>query len=199
MKARHNPFRTSRLHALSYHFPPGDSMEHFLSRLQLAGYRGAIVGPHGAGKTTLMLQLGRALRAGGRQTVELRFTESSPTLSWRSWLQVLRRCGNSLLLLDGLDHVSAPLRRVICSRVPYVIATAHNATRLPTLLNCATSEALVDALLERLDIADERSRRAAYELLKRYDGDVRLTFRALYDLFAEDRLRATGGCPSPVR
>ena len=54
MKARENPFKAERVIAtIRYTCPDGD-LDTLIARLAALGYRAAIVGCHGAGKTTFV-------------------------------------------------------------------------------------------------------------------------------------------------
>src|SRR5437588_753581 len=71
--ARENPFASDRLEALRY-VPLHWSWEEMMFRIDEMGYRGAIVGPEGCGKTTLLLDLGARLRTMGFEIAHLRLT-----------------------------------------------------------------------------------------------------------------------------
>jgi len=54
-----NPFSTRcvRPGALTYLFPPGETLDRVVERLIAKGWRGQILGPHGSGKSTLLATL----------------------------------------------------------------------------------------------------------------------------------------------
>src|SRR4051812_12242240 len=70
MRASQNPFRTQRLHTLNYQVHDC-SWNELLQRFSESEFRGAIVGRHGSGKTTLTLELARRLRDAGETVSEL--------------------------------------------------------------------------------------------------------------------------------
>ena len=76
MHARDNPFSTARLQHIRYRFQAG-SWDGFLEDLKQRRYRGAIVGPEGTGKTTLLEDLEPRLRDLGFTPVRLRLTHPS--------------------------------------------------------------------------------------------------------------------------
>lgn len=62
-----NPFSTARVQpgSLPYLFATGESLSGLIDRLSRQRRRGQIVGPHGVGKSTLLVQLARELAAAG--------------------------------------------------------------------------------------------------------------------------------------
>ncbi len=192
MKARDNPFAVDRLDRLRYRFVDG-SWETLFERLRQFGFRAAIVGPHGRGKTTLLGELGDRLEAAGHVVRRLWLNESCPAFEpemigafWRE-LQA-----DDLILFDGweqLPQVSARrfLRR--SRRAGGLIVTTHRSGALPTLVECRSSRQLLFALLD--DLLGERAagvREKAGRLFDRHGGNLRNVWRALYDQCADDIL-----------
>ena len=64
LRARDNPFAVQRVHAIRYRLA-GITWEELLERLAALGFRAALVGPHGHGKTTLLEDLGARLAEEG--------------------------------------------------------------------------------------------------------------------------------------
>ncbi len=64
MLARDNPFAVQRVLTIRYRFLDG-SWGDLLERLAALGFRAALVGPHGHGKTTLLEDLGARLDGRG--------------------------------------------------------------------------------------------------------------------------------------
>lgn len=70
-----NPFATRwvRPGAIPFRFARSESMETIVARLQNNRWRGAIIGPHGTGKSTLVQSLLPTLADAGKQPVFFRF------------------------------------------------------------------------------------------------------------------------------
>jgi hypothetical protein len=97
-------------------------------------------------------------------------------------------CPRDIVLLDGADLLSAwrwfRLRRRLRAAGGLVITT-HRPGRLPTLVECATSPELLDAIVRDLlgDAAEGwRSRLPA--LFAKHGGNLREALRKLYDEYA---------------
>ena len=67
-----------------------------------------------------------------------------------------------------------------------LIITSHRPGRLPTLLGCATTPALLTEIVTEL-LGDPRSAAALQldELYQRHAGNLRHALRELYDVYAE--------------
>jgi hypothetical protein len=169
MQARDNPFRSERIETLRYRFE-GDSWEGLLARLAALGYRAAIVGPHGSGKTTLLEELEARLKAAGfntRRTLPRRpdpgdilLLDSAGLLSPHKWFRIRRRA----------------------TRAHGLVITDHRSGRLPTLIRCGTSPALLRELVSELGPVPHD----LDALHAKHCGDVRRVLRELYDRCAGD-------------
>jgi len=107
--AHANPFRVALTDALMYR-PRNEDWPTMLARLEAMGWRGAVVGPHGSGKTTLIQSLVPALRQRGFAVHAARLSESTPTLV-TAWLEQLRQTDDAGLAIapssaavGGADH-----------------------------------------------------------------------------------------------
>jgi hypothetical protein len=154
-----NPFRSSRILAFRYRFLESD-WDGLLAQLEAMGMRGAIVGPEGTGKTTLLEDLGERLQRSGRRILLL---DGADPLSRREWRDVLRRASGE----GGL------------------VVTAHREGFLPTLLRTRTTPEILDAA-----VVSASGRGCASfgvspeELWTRHGGNVRTAIRELYDICA---------------
>lgn len=189
VKARDNPFRTERLHAIAYR-PPDGSWEELAGRLAALRYRAAIVGPEGSGKTTLLEALAPRLEADGfRVRMVGGLSRSNRRLPRRRVAALFAGAGRcDVVLLDSADMLG-PLawrrfhRRT--RRLGGLIVAAHRPGLLPTLIQCRTSPELLDAILdELLGPAAGAWRPAAHRLFAAHHGNVRTVLRGLYDAFA---------------
>lgn len=197
MKARDNPFGATRvLSAIRYEGPAGDpdargrGASSLLSRLEALGYRAAIIGPHGSGKTTLLEDLERLLAQRGFRITHVRLDTDARRLS-AEWRVPARRLGaRDIVCLDGAEQLG-PLAwmgfRWRARRAAGLIITAHRRGRLPTLVACATSAALLDRIIRRLAPDGLAAAPTAAELFARHRGNVRDALRELYDVYAASR------------
>lgn len=167
--------------ALAYRWP-GFAWEAAERRLEAAGGRGAVVGPQGHGKSTLLRAwLARRERLGDRVAhVRLAFGQrrlpSGPTpwsgLAQWVWVDSAEQLGRR-----GWEE----LLRSVAPEVRLVVTT-HAPCRLPTVVECSTSPGLLEELVreltgETIDGAD---------LWRRHRGNIRLALRELYDARAEE-------------
>jgi ABC-type hemin transport system ATPase subunit len=84
MRARDNPFATVHVHRIRYRFD-GLTWDQFMERLAQWNYRGAIVGPEGTGKSTLLEDLRPRLAERGFEPLALRLTQETPRPTNGRW------------------------------------------------------------------------------------------------------------------
>ena len=184
MRPRDNPFAAHRIEALPFRFPGGLTWDTFLDRCAAAKWRGAIVGPHGSGKTTVLEQLAPRLRERGFNPRMFRVQAESPLAEKTALLKEVRSMrAPDLLLLDGAEQLTTREWLTLhsaASPMAGCLITVHRTSRLPTLLETQTSPALLIELAaeltgERLSVLD------ATALFKRHFGNLRECLRTLYD------------------
>lgn len=193
MRACDNPFRVQRLGRLGYRLE-GTSWEGLMARLAVLGWRAALVGPEGHGKSTLLVELARRLmedRGFRVRSVTLRRGERRLPAAARAHL--LAGVGaRDLLLVDGAQEL-APREwgrlRAASGPAGGLLITSHRPGLLPTLHDCRTSPELLDGLMaELLAGPREGEVRVALpsprELFARHRGNLREALLAAYDLFA---------------
>ncbi len=188
MRARDNPFTVQRIHSIPYVFPEGD-WGLFLQRLEKLDYRGAIVGPKGRGKSTLLRELGARLRERNLQPRFVRRDEDEPSFPKAFWKQFPATLQpGDVILFDGAEQLTcwAWRRFVRMSRAARgLVITSHRRGMLPLLYVCDTTPELLKEVIARI-APDEAPRLplSAEELYSRHKGDLREALRELYDRYA---------------
>jgi len=178
--AHENPFRTSRLLSLPIHW--GDtSPEDLLARWHAAGRRGALVGPHGTGKTTRLRALASRLADQGWRVVWIQWHDDGTTTpaDWRGALRDIDT--RSVVCLDGSENLG-PLSAYQVSRYTRraggLLVTRHRASLLlPTLARHRPDPALFGAHAALLAPGAEAEARAAFAAAR---GNAHEAFRRLY-------------------
>lgn len=187
LKARENPFASKRIENLEFRFPDGVTWEDLLERLEATEFCGAIVGPHGSGKTTLVEQLVPHLKARGFRPEIIRLNSETSMRDKERLPERLRQIEKpGFILLDGAEQLSTrhwlPVRSA-ATRAAGFIVTVHRVSRLPVLFECSTNPGLLEELVEeltggRLPVSE------APNLFARHSGNMRDAFRELYDRWA---------------
>lgn len=180
VKPSENPFRSARVDALDYVSPSGESWEAIEARVQAAGFRGALVGPHGHGKTTLMTRLATLDPPSGADRHEI--VQVAADGSNLDEVERVLSEERPRLFIDGYDLLPWRLRRAV-RRHPEAIVTSHRETRMPTLLLFETTPNLLGMLIVRLSPAvhDALGDDAVASLHAVHRGNVRNALRELYD------------------
>ncbi len=192
MKARENPFRSERILQVRFRLEAieaGLTREELAQRFENLGRRGAIVGPHGHGKTTLLEDLAIHFQKRGDETLFLRLSREKRCFSRAEWQQIRNIAPDTILLLDGAEQLSrldwARFKHV-SQNAGGVLLTSHRAGLLPTLLECRTSPQLLRELLQQILGNDAALWEVECEALwQRHRGDLRLALRELYDVHAD--------------
>ena len=195
---RPNPFATR--YVASARLVPRDEQGGILdlallvARLDALGGSGAIVGPHGTGKSTVLSQLGDFIAAGKRPVgrVRLRSRRDIPA-AVRSVRDASR---GGLLCIDSWELLGftgrAVVRGLARARRVGLLVTSHGPAGLPTLISCRGTRAILGALVGELPDHDEWFGRTivAADLeaaLNAANGDVRQALDRLYDRFERGR------------
>ncbi len=188
MKARENPFRVDRVHALPFEFE-NDSFDLFYSRLKAAQFRGAIIGPHGTGKTTLLNEVQNQLQQAGIPHKALRLMDDGRDCNKdriQKWLDSSSE--EMVLILDSaglLNYWDWQRVKRKAKRYAGLLITAHKPGRLPTLIELQPSVQTLIHLVRKLEpeqsIPDDRLQ----ELYRDCNGNLRDCFRKLYDEYAK--------------
>lgn len=195
---RRNPFATR--YVASARLTPRDAdgvildLPALVLRLGAIGGSGAIVGPHGTGKSTLLSHLAGCVEAGPRRVVRTRLSSQRDVAScirsiWNAPRGALV-CIDSWELLGSMGRVVV---RWIARGVGVgLLVTSHRAAGMPTLVCCRGSRALLGALVGELPEHGEWFGTAIVPAdLDAVDamtgGDMRRAFDLLYDRFEQVR------------
>jgi hypothetical protein len=182
LRARDNPFAVQRVHAIRYRLA-GITWKELLERLAALGFRAALVGPHGHGKTTLLEDLGARLAEEGLRVRAATLRQGERRLGPVRSSALFRDPGpRDLLLVDGaeqLDPLSWWTLRLRSRAAAGLIVTSHRPGLLPTLHECRTTPELLAGIVADLSGAADGEEVA--ELFTRHGGDLRLALRELYD------------------
>jgi hypothetical protein len=191
VKAKDNPFSTDRLLTLRYR-PLGKPWDVLMRDLAALRYRAAIVGPEGSGKTTLLEDLGPRLREHGLFPSYFCAPQAAavsipPGIT--AFFRHLRE--RDVALIDSAERLSS-LQWAICRfcarGIGGLIITSHTEGRLPTLINCATTPALLRTLLHELLGDDARQLEGRVKrVFDKHEGNIRNALFEYYDLFAGEK------------
>jgi hypothetical protein len=201
-----NPFSTSRIRpgAVAFLFPPGESACGLARRLEQSGWRGAVVGPHGSGKSALLAALVPALEHLGRPVVLIELHDGARSLpaELESGAEI---APGSVLVVDGYEQLSRVGRwrlSRLCRRGGLgLLVTAHSKVPLPILFRTTTDAKLARRLLDVLigpsdAFIDDDELTAS---LAARGGNLRDLLFDLYDRFEQCRRPSsiTAASPSP--
>ncbi len=187
--ARLNPFAAHRVERIPYRFAEGDWSSN-LARLAQLGFRAAIVGPHGTGKTTLLEQLSVRLREmpAARPDVRYLFFGREPALIAAQVGELCPRTSrDQCWLLDGFERLESRQRlKVIRAAQGGLVVTSHRPGRLTTWIRTQSSRTTLDYLLAQLALeANPTLRRLADEAYVATQGNLRDALRLLFDRAGE--------------
>jgi hypothetical protein len=193
VSAKDNPFMVQRTDAIRFDFRETDfsSVEAFAHHVETYKFRGAILGRHGRGKTTLLCDLNSHFCEQDVDS-ELVFLPRGTQLHQDAVADLVRRGEDgAIVLVDGLERLSFLRRqRLITHSRTFAgfIATTHRSGRLRTLIRCRTSQRTLMAVLDSLDLNRPKIARPALALLSKRKGNVRLVLRDLYDQYADGHI-----------
>lgn len=187
-----NPFSTRfiRPGAIEYVFPPGITADTLAAELQQHQWRGAIIGPHGSGKSSLLEALRPALERLERQVVFQQLHGGQRALDWPA-LQPAQWTNHTLVVIDGYEQLSLWQRLLLRARCRQrgagLLVTAHQPVRLPTIYTTQPSLELALAVVQRLlPESDDRITPAdVAEAFTSKRADLREMLLRLYDVFRQ--------------
>lgn len=189
-----NPFSASRIRpgAIPFLFPPGVSAESLVARLRLNGWWGAIVGPHGSGKSALLAALLPAMRSAGRLPILVELHDGQRALPLELG-QISAIADQTLIVVDGYEQLSRRsrwgLKRFCRQKSLGLLVTSHRSAGLPELWRTETSPELACQVVAWLlgDRPWEVSHERVAEVFYRHGGNLREVLFEFYDWFEHVR------------
>ena len=190
-----NPFSTRHVRpgSVDYVFGEGEDAGRIVARLQAAGWRGEIVGPHGSGKSALLAALIPEIRRVGKAPLLVELHDGQRRLP----IDLTGLALNSVLIVDGYEQLGfgarfrlASFRRRYFRRRVFrqqggigLLVTAHRSVGFCELHRTRPTIELAIKIVERLaaDVPREDIQRA----FDRRDGNIREMLFDLYDLFEQ--------------
>lgn len=199
LPARLNPFAMHWIEQIPYCFAAGDWSEH-QERLRRMDWRGAIVGPHGTGKTTLLLELHQrfcaAIAAGLERgpddlpvACQLLTPGRGAFADPASLVERIRSAPtHTLWLVDGWERLGWWQRRTLqqaCRRAAGLVVTAHRPSGMPVWIRTEPRPEILSHVLEHLSpVGPPDLQHRATVAWARHRGNMRETLRDLYNQFA---------------
>ncbi len=193
-----NPFsaRFVRPGVIPYIFPPGCSLES-VHEVFLANQRlGAVIGPHGAGKSAFITAFTSWMEKNGQPCLALELHDGQRTLGQATWRQ-LEALQDTVVTVDGYEQLSAwsryQLRRLCRRRHLGLIVTAHSDIEIPLLFAPEPNEDLAWQIVEYLLARGEPliTRDDVRASFARHQGNLREMLFDLYDLYEVRRTSET--------
>ncbi len=185
MTPRTNPFRTSKLDSLPFR---SVDWNRICARLEELNFRGAIIGPHGTGKTTFLFELQTHLeRKLGIPVPYIHLAEKPfPSLHFLWSLATIR---SPVCIVDDGVAEGNQLWWSLVWRIAKIvlgerglIVSAHRPVPLPTIFTTRVNPPLFLELARKLKPEmTEEDRKVCDEILSCCNGNMREAFLELYD------------------
>lgn len=184
-----NPFNAQRIDALPY-LEHAIALDDVMHRLAAHHYRGAIVGPHGCGKSAMLAALGPQLQANALRPLPLFMNSEERGRLPRRWRTAIRSAtADDAVLLDGYDLLPRWARLWVwfaSHRAGAVVVTTHQPSVFKAIARPIPTQALLHRLIEHLS-PGAMSARDIETLFRESRGNLRDALRLAYD--------QTGQCP----
>jgi len=189
-----NPFSTRRVRpgAVPFLFDGGQSAARLVERLKENGWRGQIVGPHGAGKSALLATLIPVIELAGRRTLLVELHNGRRRLP-AGLLRTDTPAEPTVLVVDGYEQLGRlsrfRLRRFCRRRGLGLLVTSHRPVGLPDLYRPTTDLERVERLVEHLqrDYPVQVTPEEVAERFAEEGGNLREVLFDLYDLYEARR------------
>jgi hypothetical protein len=201
--SRHdNPFATcwTQPGTLAFRFNNNQTAEHLVDKLATQNWRGAIIGPHGSGKSSLLEELKPTLIAAGRRIQAISLRNGQRHLP-NHFLASCFGSSNSLVIVDGYEQLRWAARAHLLFRCRLasagLLVTSHLPVRIQTLIrlspDCQFVEQLVEDLCAEVSTTITRADIAASHAC--HGNNVREILFDLYDRH-EQRRRDSNSLPA---
>ncbi|MFZ5805782.1 MAG: hypothetical protein ACOY3I_01050 [Verrucomicrobiota bacterium] len=191
MKARQNPFRLEKLCQVRLRLPCGE-IDDVIQRWQAFQWRGAIIGPHGSGKTRLLDAIQKHMHQSGVPTLKIFLNDRNKKIPWAQMLF----SPNSVVFIDGAEQIGGKQWKILAwflRRNRGVLITSHQEGRFSTVIQMTPSLNLLKEIVKELSGTETFFDEDDFEFLfEKHHGNVREALRECYDLFsnkAEVRVR----------
>lgn len=138
MRARDNPFSTNRVEGILQFDPAlmGESWDEIDSRWLKLNKRAALIGPHGAGKTTFIDSFSQRLVDQGAEVLRIFLNSESPRISSRQWKELTKATGK-IIILDGEEQLNQFQRwrfHRLTEESGGLLISRHSQGKLPIML-----------------------------------------------------------------
>jgi len=147
---RHNPFSSCFVKPgqLAFQFSNADAQRKIVDHFQAPGAQGAVIGPHGTGKSTLLKSLDESWRSLGLDVHQRRFT--TECTAWSKWPPLQSR---TMLVVDGFEQLSWLARRKLrksCERSgARLLVTCHHDCGVPVIYRTSVDWPLARSFCQR--------------------------------------------------
>jgi energy-coupling factor transporter ATP-binding protein EcfA2 len=178
--------------AVSFLFSEGEDATSLLKRLREQGWWGAVLGPHGSGKSALLATLIEALERLARRVLLVELREGERRLPGHA-RRALAQDPPEQLVIDGYEQLGRLARwrlRRFCRRSGLgLLVSAHGPVSLPELYRTRIDLPLVQRLVAQLQaghkplVGDDD----VAAVHTRHGHDVRELLFTLYDLYESRR------------
>lgn len=185
-----NPFSTRfiRPGAIPYLLPTGITLESLVERLAAQNWRGAILGPHGSGKSSLIAALLPLLIARGRHVIHQQLHGGERQLRW-SELNSAAWTSQTLVIIDGFEQLSSWQSLLLRARCRLsgagLLVSAHQPVGLPSIYETNPTPDLTQRVVRQL-LPPEDDRLQAIDIeteFAKHPGNIRETLLGLYDVY----------------
>lgn len=175
MKARENPFRVEKLHGVCLRLDW--SIDEIFQKLESSGWKGAIVGDHGSGKTRFLNELEKEMRRRSFLTEKIFLTDNRRTIPWGKLFFHSRK----MLLIDGAEQLMAWEWFLLRLLARGLVITCHKKEKLPVLIEMKTSVELLEEIVKELS-KENFWKFDCEELFRKHRGNIRDALRECFDL-----------------
>jgi hypothetical protein len=158
-----------------------------IRQLGSISFQGAIVGPHGCGKTTLMEDLIKRLEGQGHRTCFYRLHTGERRLPLAVAAKFHALPKTTIALLDGAEQLSSWRWRQLSNdffrTARPLIVTLHQTGRWPVWVQCKSDIAILDQMVDELLQGSVPGWQTINrQLFARHNGNIRDALREWYDL-----------------